>query len=107
MEGTYYRLNKGSSAAHSYLILNNIIKCQLILDWTYDAIYYKYYNDEWIILSIGPKTPYNQSDFDKINTDNKVQVFKNLADNCLTELPNYSIISDQSLITLRQIKNLL
>jgi hypothetical protein len=107
MEDSYCTISKGPAAAHIYLMINNICECQLTLDWSYDAIYYKYYDDDWIILSIGPKTTYNKSQIDKINTQDKVQIFKKLAEKCLTDLPNYSTISDRSLISLREIKNLL
>ena len=44
MEDSYCTISKGPAAAHSYLIINNICECQLTLDWSYDAIYYKYYD---------------------------------------------------------------
>lgn len=100
-----FTLSKGPSAAHSYMIINNICKCQLTLDWSYDAIYFKYYDDSWIIISIGQKT--EKYEIDKIDTYDKVVVFKQLAYNFLTKLPNYSTNSDLSLIKLKEIINLL
>ena len=100
-----FTLSKGPAAAHSNMMINNICKCQLTLDWSYDGIYFKYYNDLWIIISIGPKT--EKYEIDKIDTDDKVLIFKQLAYNFWTELPNYSTNSDLSLIKLKEIINLL
>ena len=94
------RLSKGPTAAHIYLIINNNNCCQLTLDWSYDGIYYKYYNDNWITLSIGPKTETHDSY--KINTEDKLKIFKLLAMD-LNKLQNYSINSDKSLIKLKEL----
>ena len=96
------RLSKGPAAAHTYLILNDQNCCQLTLDWSYDGVYFKYHNDKWITLSIGPLT--KTHDLYKIDTEDKLKVFKLLATD-LNKLENYSINSDKSLIKLKELVN--
>ena len=101
MEGHNLQISKGPAAAHSYYIENNIKCCQLTLDWSYDGLYFKYYDEEWITLSIGPKTEKNE--INKIDTEEKKFMFKKLALNFLSELQDYSTLSDLALIELQGI----
>ncbi len=99
----YSRVTKGPAAAHSYLIINGQQTCQVTLDWSYDGIYYKYNDNPWIILSIGPKT--QTHDLDKIDTEDKKKIFKYLSLQFFDKLENYSEISNKSLKKLREIYN--
>lgn len=95
-----FRISKGKAAAHIYLIIDNIDCCQLILDWSYDGAYFKYYNDNWIILSLGAQT--QTHDIHKINSFDKLKTFKLLIFN-LDELKDYSIISNKSLSKIKSL----
>ena len=102
------RLSKGPAAARVYLSFNDSQLyncCQLTLDWSYDGLYFKYYNNDWIILSIGPKTEKHQ--IYNLDTDDKIKIFKVLANYFLNNLQNYSTISDASLLKLKEIMYLL
>jgi hypothetical protein len=93
-------LSKGPAAAHVYLSINYTNCCQITLDWSFDAVYFKYYDYDWITLSIGPKTITHE--IDKIDTDDKLKIFKLLASQ-FNKLKDYSIISNESLITLKKL----
>ena len=98
------RLLKGPAAAHVYLYIGEIVCCQLTLDWSYDGVYYKYYNDPWITLSIGSKTDIHE--IYKIDKNDKKMIFKKLAFYFIKELPEYSGNSDASLIKLQGLADL-
>lgn len=97
------RLSKGPAAAHSYLIINGNQTCQITLDWSYDGVYFKYYDNPWIILSIGPKTQTHE--IEKIDTEDKKKVFKYLSSQFFDKLQNYSENSNKSLKKFREIYN--
>jgi len=99
------RLSKGPAAAHVYLSINSLESCQLTLDWSYDGVYFKYYDDSWIILSVGPETKTHE--IQKIDTENKIKSFKYLASQFLNKLQNYSEKSNKSLVKLKELTNLL
>jgi len=99
------RLSKGPAAAHVYLSINSLEYCQLTLDWSYDGVYFKYYDDSWIILSVGPETETHE--IKKIDTENKIKSFKYLASQFLNKLQNYSEKSNKSLVKLKELTNLL
>ena len=99
------RLSKGPAAAHAYLSINNVESCQLTLDWSYDGVYFKYYNDQWVVLSIGLKTITHE--IEKLDTENKIQIFKYLSSQFLDKLKNYSEKSNNSLMKLKELTNLL
>jgi len=109
MESINYnlRLSKGPAAAHIYLTPNfyDYECCQLTLDWSYDGVYFKYQNDTWITLSIGKNT--KTHDIDRIDTDDKKKVFKIMSSHFFDKLQNYSICSNNSLIELRKITDIL
>ncbi len=99
-----FSLSKGPAAAHIHLTKNNTDKCeycQLTLDWTYDGVYFKFLNDDWVILSIGEKTKTHQ--LSNIDAEEKIKIFKIMASYFLNELPNYSGTSDASLIKLQEL----
>ena len=105
VENNYnFKLTKGPYASTVYLNQNNIYNYQLTLDWTYDGIYFKYLNDDWIVLSIGKKNPIH--DIHKIDTTDKIMIFKKLCFYCLNNLQNFSEISNDSLIKLQKIVDL-
>ena len=99
------RLSKGNAAAHVYLVINSTESCQLTLDWSYDGVYFKYYDDHWVFLSIGLETKTHE--IEKINTDNKIKIFKYLASQFFDKLKNYSENSNKSLIKLQELTDLL
>lgn len=94
-----FRLTKGPYAANVYLMQNDTYCCQLTLDWSYDGVYFKFFNDDWITLSIGDKTITH--DIDKLDTPNKIRIFKELSSHFLNNLQNYSENSDASLANLQ------
>lgn len=97
-----FQLTKGSAAAILSLIKDNELKGEMTLDWSFDAIDFRYGRQEWITLSIGPKTNPNDS-LSKIDTPEKVLMFKSLGFYLLGNLPNYSVTSDSALEGLRKI----
>jgi len=61
---------EGPSAANIYDKFNN---SQLVVDWSYDGLYFKFNNKDWITLSLGPDTIKNE--IHEINTREMVRVF--------------------------------
>ena len=74
MGGNPFRISVGPAAANIY---DDDTKSRLTVDWSFDAIDYKYRNGEIITFSIGPKT--EKSELFKIDTPDKKLIFKNLA----------------------------
>lgn len=68
-----FRYTSGPAAVTIY---NDSQESNLTIDWSYDAIYFKYKNSSWITLSIGPKTTKNE--VNKINGSKMINIFKNL-----------------------------
>jgi len=99
------RVSKGTAAAHVYLSINGIESCQLTLDWSYDGVYFKYYNDSWVVLSVGPKTITHE--IEKLDTENKIQIFKYLSYQFFDKLKNYSEKSNKCLMKLQEFTDLL
>ncbi len=95
-----YEFTKGPAAATISITVDNL-KCQLTLDWSYDSFYYKYKDDLWTTLSCGPKG--YKHEIEKINTQDKMRIFKILADYAYIELSGYSGQADISISKLREI----
>lgn len=92
-----YKINKGPVAAICKLMDNNKLIAEMTLDWSYNAIYFKFYYNDYMIISIGSKTVKN--DINKLNINDKL--FFNLTSNHLIKkIKGYSSISDNSLIKL-------
>jgi thymidine kinase len=95
-----FRLSKGPAAANIY---HGTIS-QLTIDWSYDAVYFKYENNDSIILSLGPCTSVH--DIGKINTPNMITEFKSLYIYALNNLNGYSGNSDKALVVLGRVVDL-
>ena len=98
-------IRKGPCAANAYLYINDIQVGHLVLDWSYDGVYFKYYNDTWITLSIGPET--KKHEINLINTEYKIRFFKYLASQFFDKLQNYSEKSNESLLELKTLVDIL
>ena len=68
-----YKISEGTYAINVYRYVNDLLTEQMTIDPGCDAIYIQF-NNEWITLSTGPKTPI--SEFYKIDTYEKKQIFK-------------------------------
>ena len=92
------RIFKGPAASNTYLSMEGKDIAQLTLDWSFDAIYYKIRDEDWVTISIGELM--EQDEIYKIDTSEKIKVFKKLAFYTLSELRNYSGKSDKALAGL-------
>jgi len=90
-EKSSMRLSKGHAAANIY---NGTIS-QLTIDWSYDAVYFKYKDNDSIILSVGPST--STHEIEKINTSEIITEFKSLYIYAKNNLTGYSTNSDKAL----------
>lgn len=88
---------EGPAAANIY---DKFTNSQLVVDWSFDAIYFKFNNREWITISIGPET--NTNDIHKIDTPEMVRVFLKL---CLYSLDNIKGNSRKIKRALNEIKS--
>ena len=87
---------EGPAAANIY---DKFTNSQLVVDWSFDALYYKFNNEEWITISIGPETHTN--DIYKINTAEMVRVFLKLCAFSLDNIKGTSIKISRSLNEIR------
>lgn len=86
------KITKGPAAANIYKIIdNNTITSQLLLDWSFDAIDFKYFNNSWITLDI-----FNIKELDSEQFND----FKDLANHALIELKDYSEKTNNSLLQI-------
>ena len=86
------KITKGSAAANVLKILNDkYVHAQLLLDWSFDAIDFKYLDNKWITL-----TNLNINSLDS----NQYIEFKDLADYALIYLKDYSEKTNKSLLQL-------
>ena len=88
---------EGPAAANIYDKFNN---AQLVVDWSFDALYYKFNNKNWITISIGPETHIN--DIHKINTAEMVRVFLKL---CAFSLDNIKGTDNKTIRALNEIRS--
>jgi len=93
-------LIKGSAGAtiYSNKNLSHHEKVTLTIDWSYDAMYFKYYTDDYITISLGIKT--DKDEIFKIDTDEKKSMFKTLCFFAISKLKNYSTMSDKALLVV-------
>ena len=94
------KLTSGPAAGNVY---NFEQKTQLTIDWSLDGLYFKYKDENWIVLSLGPKTTINE--LDKINTSEMVSEFKTLCFHALNNIRDHSIIADKAMIEVEKIIN--
>ena len=93
---TGFRISTGPAASNIYDNEEN----QLTIDWSFDAVYYKYNNGDWITISLGPKTEI--CEMYKINNVIIQEKFKNLCLYAFTKIKGYSEISDKALEILKK-----
>ncbi len=93
-------ISAGCAAAHIYND-ENCEQTQLTVDWTYDGLYYRYKDQGWITLSLGPKTEIN--DIHKINTDPMKSDFKRLCFHAIAKLEGQFPDSDKVLEKIQEI----
>ena len=98
-----FNVTKGPAAANVYWKNDGKTIGQLTLDWSYDAIDFKYMNQEWITLSIGPKT--EKHEINKLDTKDKKDMFVLLEWHLQKNLKGYSVVSDEALEKLFSIVN--
>ena len=91
-----FRISTGPAASNAYDNEGN----QLTVDWSFDAVYYKHKDGEWITISIGPKTEI--CDINKINNVIMKEKFKSLCLYAYTNIKGYSEISDKALEELKK-----
>jgi len=91
-----FRISTGPAACNVYDNQEN----QLTVDWTFDAVYYKYKNENWITISLGPKTEI--CEIHKINNVIMTEKFKNLCLYTFSNIKGYSKISDDALEILKK-----
>ena len=104
MEGKYC-FSEGTEAANVYLYNNDKIIAILTIHWTFDGVYYKYKDDNTLILSTGPKTKSN--DFHLLKDSDQISVFKSLVTHFMINKKGGSIASGKSLEGLTNIIDLL
>ena len=72
-EYLFFFIVEGPAAANIYDKFND---SQLVVDWSFDALYFQFNKGDWITISIGPETATN--DIYKIDTREMVIVFLRL-----------------------------
>ena len=77
-----YRFTSGLAASNTYLTTNNG-ESQLTFDWTYDSVYFKFYNERWITINL---TSFDGQDL--IDTKEKKFIFDNLVVETLNRTKN-------------------
>lgn len=95
-----FRINQGPAAAICKLFDNDKKIGELTLDWSYDGVYFKYYDNDYMIISIGSKTKKN--DIEKLNIIDKLY-FNILSNHLIKKIKGYSLLSDNALIKLQSI----
>ena len=74
---------------------------QLTVDWSYDGVYFKYNQEEWITLSIGQRTENHQ--IECLDTSDKKKIFKEMSEFTAENLKGYSGNSTKALLQLQMI----
>lgn len=92
------KLTSGPAAGNVY---DYEKQTQLTIDWSYDGLYFKYKNEPWIVLSLGPETTRNE--LDKINTPEMITEFKTLCFHALNNLKDHSTMADKAMIQVEKI----
>ena len=90
-----FKVLKGPAAANIYDENNN---SQLCIDWSFNSLYYRYKNNNWIIIFVDDKLVIA----DIIN-ENEIENFKKLFLYIFNNLKNYSIKSDEILNKIHKI----
>lgn len=91
------KLSKGPAAANIYNVVeNDIVISHLLLDWSFNAIDFKYADKKWITL---------ETDNIKSLGNDELKEFTDLANYAILNLNNFSEISDKTLNKLNNIIN--
>lgn len=93
-----FRVTKGEAAANVYSY-----NSQLTIDWSGDGLYFKYENDDWVIVSLSKKT--NISNIFKLDYK-KQAMFKRLCFYALNELKYFAQIPNETVLRLQEIVDL-
>ena len=96
---TKFRMSIGPAAANIYDDINN---SQLCFDWSYNSIYFKHNNLNWIIISLDSVLNLYEIIPFSLNTQ-----FKSLYIYTYNNLKNYSVIPNNALFKFKKIINLL
>jgi hypothetical protein len=91
-------ISEGPAAANIY---DKFTNSQLVVDWSFDALYFKFNNEEWITLSIGPETHTN--DVYKINTTEMIRVFLKLCCYAVENIKGRNYKINKALNEIREI----
>jgi hypothetical protein len=97
-EYLFYYITEGPAAANIY---DKFTNSQLIVDWSYDALYYKFNNGKWIILSIGPET--SENEIHEINTREMISIFLKLCCYAVENIKGHSYKINKALNEIRKI----
>ena len=90
-----YNITKGPAASNTYIKYQGEEIGKLTLDWSYNSIYFKYNQDSWITIKLGDS-------LEIIDTDEKKELFKNMANFTIVELKDYSTDSNNALDSLNE-----
>jgi hypothetical protein len=86
------KITKGPAAANVLKILDDkYVHTQLLLDWSFDAIDFKYLDNKWITLT--------NLNINSLDLDQHIEI-KELADYALIHLKDYSEKTNKSLLQL-------
>lgn len=99
---TYY-ISKGPAASNTYLYNNGIECCTLTYDYSFEALYFKYINNDWLVISLGSRTERN--DIALINTNEMKSIFIKAINYTIKNITGYSGISDKYLEIINKISS--
>ena len=96
------RMTSGPAAANvcGYYGNDEKIYHQLCIDWSFDSIHFKFKDQPWITLSIGPKQPKDEI---RLITDEMSTIFKSL---CFYALNNSNYYPDISITVLNELRRI-
>jgi len=97
-EYSFLFIVEGPAAANIYDKFNN---AQLVIDWSYDALYFQFNKGDWITISIGPETATN--DIHKIDTREMIIVFLRLCSYAVDNIKGISIKIKRALNEINKI----
>jgi hypothetical protein len=94
----FYYILEGHAAANIY---DKFTNSQLVVDWSFDALYFQFNNKEWITLSIGPETTKNE--IHEINTPEMIRIFLKLCCYAVENIKGRSYKINKALNEIREI----
>jgi hypothetical protein len=102
---TEYRIIKGPYASSTFVVNNGEQICQLQIDWSGDAIDFKFKDYDWITIPL--TSPGFASDVLKLYKHEMKVAFRDSAEYTIKEINGYSDNSDKALIRLKYIIQML